>query len=423
MRKAAKLLSIILIIGLMVNAVPFISQARSYGSIASVNIRVGTDCKAGEYLPVRPTAINDSTDAQEGTYAAANSSKYSVEGVDWISSSSADRVLAVGDEPKMVVTLRSNYYTVGDREYIFKGGYSSSNVTVKGGTFVSARVRSGGDILEVTVKLKGIGGDFPTPTLADWKNSGFGQARWGYEDSEVRKAASGFYDVFLYRGSSIVKKLEKFEGTSYNFYPYMTKEGAYSFKVRAVAGTEAQMKYGKKSDWEQSDEIYVDKQHVSDGSGQNSQLGGNSGQVGWIQQGDTWYYYYPDGTYQKDSWAKVNGKWYLFDSEGRMLTGWQNKGGYYYFMDQSGAMMTGWLKSGNKWYFLNPNPTDQEGVMLTGWIQVNGQVYYLDGSGAMVEGWYKVGDNWYYFWPSSGNRATDTYISGFYVDGNGVWKK
>ena len=46
-------------------------------------------------------------------------------------------------------------------------------------THLSARVRDSGDILEVTVKLKGIGGDFPIPTLAEWTGSGYGHARWG----------------------------------------------------------------------------------------------------------------------------------------------------------------------------------------------------------------------------------------------------
>lgn len=423
MRRSARLFSIMLIIGIMVNALPLTSMAKTYGSISSVSIRVGTDCEAGDYLPTRPTAVNDSSDTQNGTFAAVSSNKYSVEEVDWVSSSSTDRVLSVGEEPKMVVTLKSDYYTSGEREYIFRGGYSSSNVSVKGGTFVSARVKDGGDILEVTVKLKAVGGQYPIPTLADWTNSGFGQARWGYDDTADRKASSGYYDVYLYRGSSVVKKLEKHQGTSYNFYPYMTKEGTYFFKVRAVGGTESQSKSGKKSDWTQSDEIYVDKKHVSDGNGQNNQPGTNGGQVGWIERGSTWYYRYPDGTYQRDSWAKINDKWYLFDSEGRMLIGWQIKNGHYYFLEQSGAMLTGWLRSGNKWYFLNPNPTDQEGVMLTGWVQDKGQEYYLDGSGAMLEGWQNVDNNWYYFWPSAGNKATNTNINGFYVDGNGIWRK
>ena len=198
MRKTVKILSIITIIGTLMNAMPLTSLARtSYAAISSVSIRVGTDCEAGDYLPNRPTYSDGSTESQSGTYVTADSTKYTIDGAEWASSVNTDRVLSVGDEPKMVVTLRSSYYNVGDREYIFKGGYSSSNVTVKGGTFVSARVRDSGDILEVTVKLKGIGGDFPIPTLAEWTGSGYGHARWGYYDDDDKKASSGYYDVSL----------------------------------------------------------------------------------------------------------------------------------------------------------------------------------------------------------------------------------
>lgn len=420
MKNKIKILSVITVIGMLISAMPLTGlAAERYAAISSVSIHVGTDCKAGDYLPIRP-----GTDSQEGTYAYADSTKYSVESADWTASSTTDRVLEVGEEPKMTVSLTANGYTSGDREYIFRGGYSSSNVSIKGGTFVSARVKDSGYTLEVTVKLKGIGGEYPLPTRADWTGSGYGHAKWGYEDEADRDAASGYYDVSLYRGSTMVKRLEAFQGTSYNFYPYMTKAGSYSFKVRAVPGTESQKKYGKKSEWTQSDEIYLDKEHVSDGTGQGDDNNVNSGgKVGWIQDGGIWYYRYPDGTYQKNSWAKINDKWYLFDNDGKMLTGWQNRNGRYYYMEDSGAMLTGWIKSGEKWYFLNTIPGDSEGAMWTGWLQLGDKIYYMDNSGAMLEGWNKVGDSWYYFYPSAGNKAVNTTIDGFYVDANGIWKK
>ncbi len=41
----------------------------------------------------------------------------------------------------------------------------------------------------------------------------------------------------------------------------------------------------------------------------------------------------------------------------------------------------------------------------------------------MLEGWNEVDGNWYYFYPGAGNKAVNTYIDGFYVDANGVWRK
>lgn len=77
-----------------------------------------------------------------------------------------------------------------------------------------------------------------------------------------------------------MKKLEDYNGTSYNFYPYMTKEGDYTFKVRTVPHTDEQKRYGKKSEWTESDSKYIDEDDVSDGSGQdNSSNGSNSGGI------------------------------------------------------------------------------------------------------------------------------------------------
>ena len=74
--------------------------------------------------------------------------------------------------------------------------------------------------------------------------------------------------MYLYRGSSVVKKLEEYKGTSYNFYPYMTKEGDYSFKVRTVPHTEEEKKRGKKSEWTEAGDLYIAEDEVSDGTGQ-----------------------------------------------------------------------------------------------------------------------------------------------------------
>lgn len=84
-------------------------------------------------------------------------------------------------------------------------------------------------------------------------------ARWSKVDGASR------YDVTLYRGSSKVYELTSYDGTSFNFYPWMTKAGTYSFKVRAVPKTGDD--YASKSSWTESDEIYIAQEDVSDGSG------------------------------------------------------------------------------------------------------------------------------------------------------------
>ena len=49
--------------------------------------------------------------------------------------------------------------------------------------------------------------------------------------------------------------------------------------------------------------------------------------------------------------------------------------------------------------------------------------YCFGADGVMLEGWNEVDGNWYYFYPGAGNKAVNTYIDGFYVDANGVWRK
>ena len=389
-------------------------------TISSVTIRVGTDIEAGDMLDDGIDVYSNSLEVRTGSYAATNSERYSIRDAEWVTSTS--KHLTVGDEPKMRV-----YIYIDDDDYAFRGTYSSSNVKIKGGTFISAKRSS--DELEVVVKLNGIKGTYPAPSDAGWKNSPLGKAVWNRDldpdrDPYGKSITSGYYDVYLYRNGKSVKRFEALNTTTYNLYPYMTKEGTYSYKVRTVPYTEEQKRYGEKSEWTESDELYIDKNHVSDGTGQQDGNTGTTTQVGWIQSGNTWYYKYPDGSLQKDSWLKINNIWYLFDRDGKMLTGWQVKNGRTYYLQESGAMYTGWIKSGELWYFLNrPEDGDVEGAMRTGWLNYNGKVYYLHSSGAMAEGWTQIDKNWYYFYPGYGYKAVNTTIDTFYVDANGIWKK
>ena len=60
--------------------------------------------------------------------------------------------------------------------------------------------------------------------------------------------------------------------------------------------------------------------------------------------------------------------------------------------------------------------------MATGWIQLGNLSYYLYGNGAMATGWQEIDGQIYYFYPD-GHKAANEWISGFYVDPNGVWNR
>ena len=126
--------------------------------------------------------------------------------------------------------------------------------------------RGSGKLL-VTVKTDPAEGSLDEPEEVYWSSGKYTSSKFGYADWEKVEGAA--YDVYLYRGSKNVKKVTDLHTSSYNFYPYMTSEGTYTFRVRAVPADDSVSKYAKKSDWVTSDELYVDEDEVSDGSGQD----------------------------------------------------------------------------------------------------------------------------------------------------------
>ncbi|MCI9185527.1 MAG: N-acetylmuramoyl-L-alanine amidase family protein [Lachnospiraceae bacterium] len=390
---------------------PGMTAAAAEHVVSGVAIRVSSKLEPGSSLP--DISLESGTVGEGDIGVSCSTDKYTIEKAEWVTSTS--RTIAVGDRPEMKVWLRAG------SDYYFKGSYRSSNVTVKSGDFVSAK-REDEDTLVVRLKVSAVKGDFAAPEEAYWKNNAKGTAQW----KKPEEGGTGKYEVVLRRGSSKVHTVET-TSTSYNFYPYMTMEGTYSFRVRSIAKTSKDEDYGKNSEWLDSDEIYIAKEDVSDGSGRSDVAGapptGNT-RVGWQYLDNYWYYYYPDGTCQKDSWLKVQDKWYLFQGDGKMLRGWQKKGDHTYFLSENGDMQIGWVQKDGRWRYLNPTPDAYEGAMFQNqWADINGKAYYFNGDGVMMEGWNQVGGNWYYFYPGEGYKAVNTWIDTFYVDENGVWKR
>lgn len=63
---------------------------------------------------------------------------------------------------------------------------------------------------------------------------------------------------------------------------------------------------------------------------------------------------------KQTGWVKNNGKWYYYDTDGKMVK-------------------ADWIKYANQWYYLG-----DDGVMLTGWQEINGKKYYLYADGHMA---------------------------------------
>ncbi len=389
------------------------AQADTRKRVSSVRIKLSNTITAGQYLD---------DFASDVTVSVSDNSKYFFGYGEFTQSSS--HVVKVGEEVKIKVYL---YSADG---YRFTGSYSSSNVKVSNGTFVSAS-RSGEDCLVVTAKLKAVGGQYDSVYDAYWTGSSLGRARWEAPDD-----TSGYYDLILYRGSSAVYSTYSYHGTSLNLYPMMTKEGDYYFKVRVVPKSSSK---GTKSDWIESDYQYIDKNHVSDGSGQssmpaNGSSSGSSGtsstpasNAGWVQKGSSWYYVYPNGTTKTNGWEKIMDNWYYFGSTGEMQKGWLNLSNQTYYLDQqTGIMQTGWIKVGELWYYMNPDQLSATwgAAVKSNWVADNNMLYYMTSTGAMAVGWNKLGDKYYYFTESGDAKGTlvrNAYVGTFYVGSDGAW--
>ena len=394
-------------------------QAATRKRISSVKIKLSNTLESGQYL----TDFYSDVDV-----TVSDSAKYMYAGGEYTQSSS--HVVKVGEEVKAKIYL----YCVDD-DYRFSGSYTSSNVHVTNGTFVSAS-RKGDDELIITVKLKAVSGQYDSVDDVYWTGSSLGHAKWEAPDD-----TSGYYDLILYRGSSAVYQTYSYKGTSINLYPYMTKEGDYYFKVRVVPKPSGK---GKKSEWQESDYQYIDKNHVSDGSGQSSlPANGSSGSsssssgtstsgtsasgAGWVKKGTSWYYVYPDGTTKTNGWEKIANYWYYFGSTGELQKGWLNLNGQTYYLDPStGVMQTGWTKVGELWYYLNPDQLSATlgAAVKNNWVTDNGNIYYMTSTGSMAIGWNKIGDKYYYFNESGDAKGTlvrNSYVGTFYVGTDGAW--
>lgn len=171
------------------------------------------------------------------------------------------------------------------------------------------------------------------------------------------------YEVRLYCNESQVESI-KTKKDSFDMEKKMTKEGDYTFRVRALAKSNS--KEFTDGYWsEDSEETYVsaDFADMIKNGGSTSQLkNGGPGkkedgsaaeekeasivrQAKWIQEDGSgrWWYQNADGSYPKGGWWQepATGTWYFFDAQGYMQTGWIDWNGSRYYCTGSGAMAVG----------------------------------------------------------------------------------
>lgn len=64
---------------------------------------------------------------------------------------------------------------------------------------------------------------------------------------------------------------------------------------------------------------------------------------GWQNENDHWWYQNKDGSYPRNDWLEIDGKWYRFDAAGWMQTGWHEEQDKWYYLKPDGSMASGEL--------------------------------------------------------------------------------
>ncbi len=112
-----------------------------------------------------------------------------------------------------------------------------------------------------------------------------------------------------------------------------------------------------------------------------------------------------------DGWVQINGKWYFY-AGGEKATGWMQQGETWFYFDEEGVLQHGKIKIGNDWYYFN-----EDGAMVTGWQEENGKWYYFGPDGRMLT------DQWiedtYYVGPDGAMLVSTTTPDGQEVDTEG----
>lgn len=115
---------------------------------------------------------------------------------------------------------------------------------------------------------------------------------------------------------------------------------------------------------------------------------------GWIQDNKGWWYKNKDGSYPKNGWKIIDGKWYCFDKNGYLRTDEYIKSFDYdsnkklYYVYKSGewdGKSYKWYKDDNGWWFgdLNGGST---WFAKNEWAFIEGKWYFFDKNSYMIAG-------------------------------------
>ncbi|NSB91119.1 glucan-binding YG repeat protein, partial [Clostridium saccharobutylicum] len=195
----------------------------------------------------------------------------------------------------------------------------------------------------------------------------------------------------------------------------------------------------------------------------NFLAGYHAKQTGWIQDGDSWYYFDPSsGEMVTNKWEQdSNGNWYYLGSDGKMVTDkWeQDSKGNWYYLSSDGKMantddfnlnsehnaieaLSGAMPIAANVYSAKDSSAKECKILVgaqvesakpsdnlnsnskaqTGWRRDSDGIWQYIYSDGIAKGWMKDKDAWYYF-NSDGKMVSNDWIQykddWYYLDNNG----
>ncbi len=309
MNRTKKKLSVLLASFMVAGILPFETLAAV--KISSVSLVIDNDIKAGEQY------------SEDDIEVTAKGGHYEVEEIEILND---DDMWYKDDIPEISIKL------CADEGYYFS--VAKEHIRVKGGVLAGSS-REDSYSVTVIVKLPSLLENIGEVTGARWDSKN--EASWDPTEN------AGHYEVRLYRDNKLVEGTRNVSEPKADFGSLMRKEGAYTFRVRAVN----MRKQNTKSEWLESGASYIDSaaaeemrakygDEIPADAAEPSQVTNQSyapDQYGWIHDNGGWWYRNTDNSYTTNNWQFIDGKWYYFNSVGYMVTGWIDWNGKSYYCD------------------------------------------------------------------------------------------
>ena len=144
---------------------------------------------------------------------------------------------------------------------------------------------------------------------------------------------------------------------------------------------------------------------------------------GWRDSPSGRWYELENGTYVRNQWKKIDGKWYYFDTKGYLATNrWV---GDYYVLANGEMAVDTWIDGK---YYVNSNGIwVKEARATSGWQKDSNGWWYKNADGSYPKStWRWIDDNGdglseCYYFNAQGYVVTNSSIDGSTVNGSGAW--